>query len=142
MWSRHLLLGLAGAVTGGATAAGTFAFVIIIGVIPRLIGKLGRAVEKMRVGTTIIIGGFVGAILSLYPELRIPLGSPLLMVYGLCAGIFVGCISVALAEILNTFPILFRRLKIKEGLFWVMLAIALGKMAGAFYFFLADMTAK
>lgn len=142
MWSSHLLLGLAGAVAGGATAAGTFAFVIIIGVIPRLIGKLGRAVEKMRVGTTIIIGGFVGAILSLFPEIRIPLGAPLLMVYGLCAGIFVGCISVALAEILNTFPILFRRLKIKDGLFWVMLSIALGKMAGSFYFFLVDMTAK
>ena len=142
MWSRHLLLGLAGAVAGGATAAGTFAFVIIIGVIPRMIGKLGRAVDKMRFGTAIILGGIVGAVVSIFPDLRIPLGSPLLMVYGLCAGIFVGCISVALAEILNTFPILFRRLKIKEGLVWVMLSIALGKMAGSFYFFLADMTAK
>jgi stage V sporulation protein AB len=48
----------------------------------------------------------------------------------------VGCIAVALAEILNTFPILFRRMSIKRGLSFMMLAMALGKMAGSLYYFL------
>lgn len=135
-------MGIAGAIAGGATAAGTFAFVIIIGVIPRMIGKLGRAEDKMRFGTAIITGGIAGAVFSVFPEIRIPFGSFFLIIFGFCAGIFVGCISVALAEILNTFPILFRRLKIKRGLFWVMLSIALGKMAGSFYYFLANMAAN
>ena len=58
---------------------------------------------------------------------------------GICAhgtdGILVRCIAVALAEILNTFPILFRRLYINRGLSGVMIAMALGKMAGSFYYF-------
>lgn len=55
----------------------------------------------------------------------------LLCVYGISAGIFVGSIAVALAEILNTFPITFRRMGLKVGLFWVMLAMAAGKVAGS-----------
>ena len=56
-------------------------------------------------------------------------------VSGLSAGMFVGCIAVALAEILNTFPILFRRAKLKVGLPWVMWTMAVGKTCGAFYYF-------
>ena len=55
-------------------------------------------------------------------------------------GIFVGCIAVALAEILNTFPIIFRRFQIKEGLSWIMLFMAFGKCAGAFWYFGHHMT--
>ena len=139
MLTKHVLLGLIGLIAGGATAAGTFAFIIIIGVIPRLIGKLRQAVDKMLIGTTIVIGGLCGAISSLVPELRLPFGPPLLILFGLCAGIYVGCISVALAEILNTFPIIFRRIKVNRGLQWVMTSIALGKMCGALYFFFLNM---
>ena len=57
------------------------------------------------------------------------------MLFGLSAGIFTGCLAVALAEILNTFPIMFRRFGIKEGLTWIMFSMALGKMAGALYFY-------
>uniref|UniRef100_UPI003FEEB33F stage V sporulation protein AB n=1 Tax=Agathobacter sp. TaxID=2021311 RepID=UPI003FEEB33F len=59
----------------------------------------------------------------------------MIAIYGLAAGIFVGCIAVALAEILNTFPILFRRLYINRGLSWVMIAMAFGKLAGSMYYF-------
>ena len=57
------------------------------------------------------------------------------VLYGLSAGMFVGCIAVALAEILNTFPILFRRAKLKVGLQWVMWTMAVGKTCGALYYF-------
>ena len=57
-------------------------------------------------------------------------------VYGISAGVFVGCIAAALAEILNTLPILFRRTKIKRGLPWIMTAMALGKMCGGLFYFL------
>ena len=58
------------------------------------------------------------------------------------AGIFVGSIAVALAEILNTFPITFRRMGLKVGLFWVMLAMAAGKVAGSLYYFLGNFKAQ
>ena len=53
----------------------------------------------------------------------------------LIVGMFVGCIAVALAEILNTCPILFRRLYMNRGLSYVMIAMGLGKTAGSLYYF-------
>ena len=39
MFLNHILLGFLGIAFGGAVAAGTFAFVIVIGVVPRMIGN-------------------------------------------------------------------------------------------------------
>ena len=62
----------------------------------------------------------------------------MLTIFGMSAGIFVGCLAVALAEILDTFPIFFRRLNLKdefgETLLFVM---AIGKMLGSLFFFFA-----
>ena len=127
---------------GGATAAGTFAFIMIIGVVPRLVAKLKRATDTMRFENAITLGGVIGSVLSLFEDLRVPFGQPLLLMFGLSAGIFVGGIAVALAEILNTFPILFRRFHIKEGLFWVMTSLAFGKLLGSLFFFIAGNGAK
>lgn len=136
MLIRHIFMGLCGLAAGVGVSAGTFAFLIVIGAIPRMIGKCNRAAETIHFENAIICGGIVGNVLSLFPGLSVPLGPPLLCLYGFSAGIFVGCIAVALAEILNTFPITFRRMRIKEGLPWVMLAMALGKCVGSFWYFL------
>ena len=136
MWIRHFFLLFCGLVSGGAIAAGTFAFVMIIGVVPRLIGKCHRAAGTMCFENAIILGAVIGCVWSMFPGMFIPFGRSMLITFGLSSGIFVGCIALALAEILNTFPILFRRLHVKRGLFWVVLSIAIGKMCGSFYFFL------
>lgn len=82
----------------------------------------------------VLLGGTFGNLVSLF-SLELPVGMWIILVYGLSAGIFTGCLAVALAEILNTFPIMFRRFGIKEGLSWIMLFMALGKMTGALYFY-------
>ena len=43
MWVNHVILALMGLFAGFAVSAGTFAFLIAIGVIPRLIGKSNTA---------------------------------------------------------------------------------------------------
>ena len=59
------------------------------------------------------------------------------MIAGVSAGIFVGCIAVALAEILDTFPIFFRRIHIRESYGSVLIFVmAMGKMIGSLFFFL------
>lgn len=133
---NHIFLGFCGLTAGLAVSAGTFAFLIVIGVIPRLIGRCNRAAETLHFENAVILGGIFGNLASVFLELRFPFGPLFLCIYGLSAGIFVGCMAVALAEILNTFPIMFRRLGLKEGLSWAMLAMAFGKLAGAFYYFL------
>ena len=56
-------------------------------------------------------------------------------IFGLFGGIFVGCWSMALAEILNLFPIFIRRIKLLRCIPYIILGIALGKGIGAFIFF-------
>ena len=136
MLSEHILLGFIGLCAGLAVSAGTFAFLIVIGVIPRMIGKCNRAAETIHFENAVILGGIFGTVMSVFLQIRLPLGPLLLCAYGLSAGIFVGSIAVALAEILNTFPIVFRRTGIKTGLFWVMLSMAFGKLCGSLYYFI------
>lgn len=139
MFLKAVLMALITFACGVAVSAGTFAFLLVIGVIPRMIKKSNLADRIFTIENMIILGVLTGAVFSVVDwEARFPLawlGHFLLALYGLSAGIFVGCISVALAEILNTFPILFRRLYIKRGLQLVMTAMALGKMTGALYYF-------
>lgn len=142
MWTKQLLLAFLGLMAGGATAAGTFAFVMIIGVVPRMVAKFKRAADAMYVEDAIIAGGAIGGILSVFESMPVPLGQTFLALFGVSAGIFVGGIAIALEEILNTFPILFRRFHIKQGLFWVITSLALGKFFGGLYFFVAGMHAR
>lgn len=142
MWIKQLLLVFWGLMAGTATAAGTFAFIMIIGVIPRLVAKFQCAAKTMSVENAVVFGGLAGSILSIFTMVRVPLGVPLLILFGLNAGIFVGGLAVALAEILDTFPILFRRFHVKQGLFWVVTSLAVGKFCGALFFFIAGIHAK
>ncbi len=136
MLIKEIFLGLVGLAAGFAVSAGTFAFMIVIGVVPRMIGKCNRAAETLHFENAIILGGILGNLISVFLNIRLPLGPLFLCAYGLSAGIFVGCIAVALSEILNTFPIMFRRMGLKEGLSYVMIVMAFGKMLGSLYFFL------
>lgn len=137
MWIKQLVPAFTGFMAGSAMAAGTFAFIIIIGVVPRMVGKLKRAGDTMYFENAITAGCTAGGILSLYEGIRLPFGRPLLILFGISAGMFVGGVAVVLAEILNVFPILFRRFHVKRGMFWVMTALALGKFFGSLFFFLA-----
>lgn len=134
MWIREIGLGLVGLSGGFAVSAAVFAFVITLGVIPRFAGKTHTSGYVLTYETVIFFGGFFGNLVSLF-SIPVPLGQILLWAFGLSAGIYTGCLAVALAEILNAFPIMFRRMKMKVGQDWVLVAMALGKMAGAFYFY-------
>ena len=134
MWIREVFLGFIGLASGLAVAAGVFAFAVTLGVVPRFAGKTHTSKYVFSYETAILLGGIFGTLMSIF-ELKVPLGVPLLCGFGLSAGVYTGCLAVALAEILDAFPIMFRRTKMKVGQSWVLYAMALGKMAGAFYFF-------
>lgn len=142
MFLNSMIFIVVGFCSGIGVAAGTFAFFLVIRVLPRMIQKAKLKHKIIIIENRVIEGVLFGTVLSLFSWrkrlLFEILGDSLLVIYGLSAGIFSGCIAVALAEILDTFPIFFRRLKIQErlceGLLFVM---AIGKMAGSlFYFFM------
>ena len=62
-------------------------------------------------------------------------GTLIQIVFGLFAGIFVGCLALAIAEMLNTIPVFARRIGFRHGLGIAILAVALGKLMGSVIYF-------
>ena len=141
---RNAALLFVGLSAGGIIAAGVFAFLVIIGVFPRLIGKTGTKRHILLYGTVIVSGGVLGNIADLY-EFPIPLhgfSSLFLGIFGLTVGIFVGCLVMSLAETLKALPVISRRIYLAVGLQYLILSIALGKLAGSLAYFLCGMSAE
>lgn len=141
MFLKSLFMIFVGFSSGIGVAAGTFAFLLVIRVIPRMVQKAKLEHKIIYIENIVFRGILFGTILSVFSWrkkwLFKLLGKTLLTIFGMSAGIFVGCLAVALAEILDTFPIFFRRLHLKEE-FGVTLIfmMALGKMIGSLFFFL------
>lgn len=142
MFLNTVILLFMGFCAGIGVAAGTFAFFLVIRVIPRMIQKAKLEKYIVYIENKVIQGTLFGTVLSLFfwkkRWLYWFLGKTLLTIYGMSAGIFAGCIAVALAEILDTFPIFFRRIKLRESLMEPLLVVmALGKAVGSLFYFLA-----
>lgn len=136
MWINHVFLGFLGLACGLSVASGSFAIAVKLGIIPQMVDKSKTASHIITYENATILGGIAGNILSVFSQLRFPAGHIFLALFGLSAGIFVGCMAVALAEIINAYPIMYRRMKLKIGIEWMLAAIAVGKMCGClFYFF-------
>ena len=83
---------------------------------------------------SIALGGILGTIFSIY-HISIPGGVWLVPMFGIFGGLFVGCWAMALAEVLNLFPIFIRRVRLLRCIPYIILGIALGKGLGALLFF-------
>lgn len=139
MWVKEIFLGFVGLASGLAVSAGVFGFIVVLGVIPRITGRTHTSRYVMSYESAIFLGGMLGNLLSVF-DISLPLGIGFVSVFGLCAGIYVGCLAIALAEMLNAFPIMFRRSSLKIGLGWVLVMVAIGKVIGSLYYFALNMT--
>ena len=127
-----LLISISG---GIVVSAGVFAFITMIGVFPRLASRTNTSNYIYHYETAIIAGGISGNIVSVFlPNISI-LGSIGLILFGFFSGIYVGCLSMALAENLKVMPILVRRINLKQGLPWLITALGIGRAVGSFYQF-------
>ena len=80
MWIKHLFLGFIGLASGVGVAAGTFAFIIVIGVVPRMIAKCNRAENTILFENMIVLGGIFGTIMSVFTAFRSGTGFCMYMV--------------------------------------------------------------
>lgn len=139
MWTADVLLVLLGLICGFAASAGVFALIASLGLVPRMAGKTSAAAYVPVLENAVIVGGIFGTVMALfYGKISLPLGKWFVLCYGIFAGVFAGCLSAALAEVLNVFPILFRRISLKRGLNLGIFFFAVGKTAGALYYFLTQ----
>lgn len=139
----HVLAAVVAFLAGVGVSAGTFAFILVIGVVPRIMGRM-EIKDVVLIENVIVLGVVLGNISSTFEvivynsnfQYMDALGHAVMILYGISTGVFVGCISVALAEILHTFPILFRRFNLNKGLKLVIFSMAIGKVVGCIYYFL------
>lgn len=125
----EMMIGFAG---GLAVGSGFIAFLSVLGIIPRLT-QLSKARNLLTVyGACVIMGSLFGTFLSFT---NIHWNQPLLilMIWGGFHGVFNGMLAAALTEILNVFPLLSKRIGMKQYLLWLLMAIVFGKVFGSLF---------
>lgn len=149
---KLVLLGFCGICFGIFTAAGVFTLLSAVGLVPRFIGKTHSA-QKIRLYENMIIwGSILGCLYSVFAD-ELDFGDMvverlgvsrtlweigvyvLLGTGGLFNGVFVGCLALAIAEMLDSIPIFARRTSFRHGLGIVVLSMAMGKLCGSFFYF-------
>ena len=152
MFWQTIFLWMIGLSSGLMVSAGVFTVLFVVGLVPRFAGRTETAWCEMFYEECLIAGGILADIVSVYPikgstgqilSMFLPDGgltakvitTVFLILIGVFSGIFVGCLSIALSEVLDGIPIFARRIRFKKGLSIAVLAIALGKAAGSFIYF-------
>ncbi len=155
MVMQNLFLCLAGVSYGLLAAAGVFTVFVAVGLVPRFAGRTHTADKVLLYEEMVIFGTLTGAVLSVFdrycqfgawwqerfPEqdgLLFGMGIFLQAVYGLFAGMFIGCLALAIAEMLDSIPILTRRISFRHGLGLAIVSMALGKLFGSLVYFLTE----
>lgn len=142
MWISRIFLGVAGVSAGLLISCGVFTVLFVIGLIPRFAGKTRTADKIVLYEESVILGTVAGGIFSLF-DTWLDIGRYLgkwgglfgLSISGFFAGIFVGCLALAIGEMLNTIPIFTRRIGFRHGLGLAITSMAIGKFAGSLYYF-------
>ena len=133
-WAQQILLAAVGLSAGVAAAGGLFAFIVELGVVADFADRTHTGDRLLFYETSVALGGILGNIVTVF-HTGIPAGLPGLAVFGIFTGIFVGCWAMALAEILNVFPVFMRRARITRYLSFFIVCLAAGKGLGACLFF-------
>lgn len=152
MWIRRLLVGILALDAGILVSGGVFSVLLAVGLIPRFAGKTQTAKHIWLYENMVVLGTVAGCLISVF-EPFVQIGTwavshpgfwydvvetviwVLLMLYGFFAGIFVGCLAIAIAEMLDSIPIMTRRLGFRHGLGIMVTALALGKLVGSLCYF-------
>lgn len=129
---KVILLFIIGISSGFIVAGGIFAFITMIGIIPRLASRTKTATHIKSYENAIFYGAVLANIFYIY-EIMVPVGLLGLATIGIFSGIFVGCLALALAEVLDVIPIFSMRIRLKRGIPFIIASLALGKLFGAWY---------
>ena len=115
-WAPQILLAVVGLSAGIAAAGGLFAFIVELGVVADFADRTHTGDKILTYETSVALGGILGNLFYVFQRsvpaamewmseaAQLSAGRGLLGIFGIFAGIFVGCWSMALAEILNVFP--------------------------------------
>lgn len=147
-------IGILGLFCGLMVSGGVFTALLALGLVPRFAGKTHTAdcilIYESAVIYGCILGGLAGTLKMkvflqeiLYSSINAIFASNLWMwisgfilsAGGFFAGCFVGCVALAIAEMLDSIPIFARRIQFKKGIGVTVLVVAIGKVIGSLVYF-------
>ena len=137
MW-QQIGMAIVGFGGGMIAAGGMVALLIGLGITPRFAGITHTSDRILLYEDFTMLGAVAGNVLQLY-EPSLAVGKIGLAVYGLGAGMFLGAWILALAEMVDVFPIAIRRLKIKVGVPLIIVTVAAAKICGSLLYFYQGM---
>lgn len=130
MLAQQILLAVIGLSAGITVSAGLFALIVELGIIADFADRTHTANQILLYEDCTALGGILGNVVMIF-QWQIPGLKLLLPIFGLLSGIFVGGWAMALAEVVNVFPIFIRRLKIVRYTTAFVISMALGRGLGA-----------
>ncbi|MCM1188809.1 MAG: stage V sporulation protein AB [bacterium] len=153
---KMFFLILLGTSYGLLAAAGVFTVLVAVGLVPRFAGKTHTAKRAVLYEEMVIFGTLAGSFASIFPEycqfgawwqarfsqyqrLLEGIGVFWQGVFGLFAGMFIGCLALAIAEMLDSIPIFARRIAFRHGIGLAVLGMAAGKLCGSLFYFWAEL---
>lgn len=119
-----LLFGLSGGLVVGG---GIVAFFTALGVVSNIVKFTNTEKYSNVAEVSILIGALAASIFDTF-DIKLYLGTSLLAVGGLFAGIFIGVVASALAETLNVMPVMADRAGIIRWMYVGVFSIMIGKM--------------
>ena len=153
---RTFFLILIGGSYGLLAAAGVFTVLVAVGLVPRFAGKTHTAEHVLLYEEMVIFGTLTGCVLSIFSRycqfgawwqqnfpnrlsLLYGLGTVWQAMFGLFSGMFIGCLALAIAEMLDSIPILSRRISFRHGLGFAVVSMAIGKICGSLLYFWTEL---
>ena len=135
MLVQQMVLALIGFSAGVVVSAGLFALIVEIGILTDFADRTHTANHILLYEDCTVLGGIIGNLIVLFP-IKIVGIKFMLPIFGLLAGVFVGGWSMALAEVLNVFPVFIRRIKIVRYTTAFIISIAIGRSLGSLIYML------
>ena len=136
---QYVLLFLVGVSGGILVSGGIYALITTLGIINRIAQDTHTAQDILLYEECVIWGATLGNILFVF-DIKVPFGTPALIIFGFIGGIYAGCLAIALAEIIKTIPVFIMRSGITSGFGFLILMMALGKgIGGLIYFFVFNL---
>lgn len=149
---QSLGIGILGLFCGLMVSGGVFTALLALGLVPRFAGKTHTADHILTYESAVVSGCIIGGLLGvlqikdylnafLYESpffqssLWAIITGGLLSGGGFFSGCFVGCVALAIAEMLDSIPIFARRIGFRKGVGVAVLSVAVGKVVGSLLYF-------
>ncbi|KPU27981.1 hypothetical protein TR13x_01135 [Caloranaerobacter sp. TR13] len=127
---KYILLTLIGFSGGIVIGSAFIAVIVLLNIIPSL-AKMSHTEKFINIYEKVMVLSVVVITLLDFFDVTLKINEIYLIPIGLIMGIFIGILAAALAEVINVVAVFERRVKIKDYIIYILIAIAIGKTVGS-----------